>query len=222
MAKKSDKSNKTMHVLSLLTADKSPSAQEEASVKVIDSGESGKDKLAEQIEEQLEHALQEELKKTEQESASVLEAEAEKEPEPETERLEEAEPEIASVLEAEQEPEMERLEEAEPEIEHVSEAEAEKEAEPEPEEPDYAFVNVMETIALEHLRENQERFHTCTCNRCTVDVLALTLNEVRPKYVVVQKGAVSALTSFFEKKYMTDLLVAMVKACIQVAKNPRH
>ena len=198
MAKKSDKSNKTMHVLSLLTADKSPSAQEEASVKVIDSGECGKDKLAEQIEEQLEHALQEELKKTEQESASVLEAE--QEPEPETERLEEAEPEI----------------------EHVSEAEAEKEAEPEPEEPDYAFVNVMETIALEHLRENQERFHTCTCNRCTVDVLALTLNEVRPKYVVVQKGAVSALTSFFEKKYMTDLLVAMVKACIQVAKNPRH
>ncbi len=190
MAKKLEKNNKTMHVLSLLTADKSTSAQEEPSVKVIESGESRKDTLAEQIGEQLENALKEEQQEEKAEEPQKLE---------EPQRPEEAQSEEAQ--------EQKKIQENSSELEKES---------------DYVFVNMMEAIAKEHLRENQERFSTCTCSRCTMDVLALTLNTVQPRYVVVQKGAVSGLTSFFEKKYMTDLLVAMVQACIKVAKNPRH
>lgn len=196
MAKKLEKNNKTMHVLSLLTADKSTSAQEEPSVKVIESGESRKDTLAEQIGEQLENALKEEQQEEKAEEPQKLEEPQELE---EPQRPEEAQSEEAQ--------EQKKIQE--------NSSEPEKES-------DYVFVNMMEAIAKEHLRENQERFSTCTCSRCTMDVLALTLNTVQPRYVVVQKGAVSGLTSFFEKKYMTDLLVAMVQACIKVAKNPRH
>ncbi len=87
---------------------------------------------------------------------------------------------------------------------------------------DYVFFNVMRAIVEDGLEENLKRFDACTCPRCRMDAMAIALNRLTPKYVVVDRGAVSALKDVYEKKYMADTLVAMVQACIEVAKNPRH
>ncbi len=87
---------------------------------------------------------------------------------------------------------------------------------------DYVFFNVMKAVVEDGLDENLRRFDACTCPRCRMDALAIALNRLAPKYVVVDRGAVSALKDVYEKKHMAETLVAMVQACIEVAKNPRH
>ena len=94
--------------------------------------------------------------------------------------------------------------------------------EPEEESPDYLFYNVMEDLVEGKVEENLKRFDACTCPRCRADATALALNHISPKYVVVEKSALTPMRNFYENKYAAEILVALVQACITVAKNPFH
>ena len=72
------------------------------------------------------------------------------------------------------------------------------------------------------VEENLNRFGACTCPRCRADAMALALNHISPKYVVLEKAAKMPMRNFYERKYSAEILVALVQACIIVAKNPNH
>ena len=128
-------------------------------------------------------------------------------------------------------PEMDKhapVQEEEPDEQVVSDElqEDEKPLSPEPNvenpAPGYVTLNVMETLVDMMALEYMEKFKICTCDRCLADVKALALTKLSGKYVVVDKDAVQPMINFYEKKYKSDIIVELTKACITIDENPHH
>lgn len=86
----------------------------------------------------------------------------------------------------------------------------------------YLFYNIMEKIVQEKAMKYMKQFGNCTCRRCEADTIALALSKLPPKYVVVKEDSISPLLNFYEDHYAGQIIVEITKACIVVNKNPRH
>ena len=62
----------------------------------------------------------------------------------------------------------------------------------------------------------------CTCDRCTMDMLAFALNCCPPKYVVTTKGKVYAKLNVLQGQFDVDVIRAITDAAVRVGKAPRH
>jgi len=62
----------------------------------------------------------------------------------------------------------------------------------------------------------------CHCDICRMDVQAIMLNNLKPKYVVTDKGALYAQLDDFDPQYKIDYMTVMSQAAIIVKKGPRH
>ena len=81
------------------------------------------------------------------------------------------------------------------------------------------LINIMELAVDQKLPEAMERFHCCTCDRCKKDVAALALNELTQRYMVTSQDNLNACRALVNSAEVTG---ALVKAVLQVRKNPRH
>lgn len=211
------KTNKTSHVLNLLT-NGAPEEAGEQSVQETGQKESGGTVTAEGQKAAPENKVivvneTSENEKLSNEIRNRLEAQLEAE---EAQAAKEA-PAQTPVKEAEA-----VLKEKE---EPVSEAPAEAPVseEPEKEEHTYRMLNVMETI-LEgtDLEGQMKQYGVCTCSRCNADVRALVLTRLPAKYVIVDNIAASPMIGYTENKYRTQIFTEIMKACITVKEHPRH
>ncbi len=84
------------------------------------------------------------------------------------------------------------------------------------------LVNIAEILAREKLSLVMERMKVCTCKTCTNDVLALALNSLPTKYVTTDAGKQHFQLDVYKKQYETDILAALTKACVRVKASPRH
>ena len=84
------------------------------------------------------------------------------------------------------------------------------------------LVNIAEILAREKLSLVMERMKVCTCKTCTNDVLALALNSLPTKYVTTDAGRQYFQLDVYKKQYETDILAALTKACVRVKASPRH
>lgn len=85
------------------------------------------------------------------------------------------------------------------------------------------FKNYMEEVVestLEQILSYRE--DVCTCDRCRLDIKALALNHLPPKYVVTDKGYVYTKVNELESQFKADVTVAVTNALKTVRKNPRH
>lgn len=89
-------------------------------------------------------------------------------------------------------------------------------------EPDFVYVNIMESIVKDKIIYFMRQFDVCTCDRCVADTIALTMNGLIPRYIVTSPAAVDPLISFYTNKLISDVTVEATKACIIVKDNPRH
>ena len=62
----------------------------------------------------------------------------------------------------------------------------------------------------------------CHCEICRLDVMAIMLNNLKPKYVVTHKGALYAQLDDFDPQYRIDMVTLMSQAAILVKSNPKH
>ena len=62
----------------------------------------------------------------------------------------------------------------------------------------------------------------CHCDTCRLDVMALMLNTLKPKYVVTDTGALYAQLDEFEPQNKIDFMTIMSQSCEMVKKDPRH
>ena len=92
----------------------------------------------------------------------------------------------------------------------------------ESEELDYKFVNVFEEIVRSKVLDAMQKFDVCTCDRCIVDVVALTVTNLPAKCIVTDKDAVFPLLSYYSNKYATQVQTELVKACVRIKENPHH
>lgn len=89
-------------------------------------------------------------------------------------------------------------------------------------EPDFVYVNIMESIVKDKIIYFMRQFDVCTCDRCVADTIALTMNGLIPRYIVTSPASVDPLISFYTNKLISDVTVEATKACIIVKDNPRH
>ncbi len=198
----SRKTNKTNHVLNLLTSGVKAASETETpagqppSVSIVRKNDDG---VADQIRDTLEKEFQTAVKEEMDEKEARKEKEAQKQ---------NAQKKKAPVSEKKEEPPKKSQEPS------VGKAEED--------EDDFFIVNVMERLVREKAPQYISQFHVCGCRRCLADVTALALTELPAKYVVINRSAVSPLMNFYSTKYAGRITVEVTKACMAVQKNPHH
>lgn len=222
------KTNKTSHVLNLITGSQPPvassgetqppssasgetqqegSAAEEpvrvpsSNVTVVDPREEGK--LAEEIQKNLIQELEKEQTEEQAEQPGKQEEQPEEQPEEQTEEQTE-QPKTNAGTPVQKEPEQQEEQKQE-------------------DGPSYRVVNIMEEILtpeliLDALKSND----TCTCSRCQADVKALMLTRLPPKYIVADNTTVPMLLTFYRNKFRVAVLSQSMRACMEVKEHPRH
>lgn len=225
------KTNKTSHVLNLITGSQPPvapsgetqqegSAAEEpvrvpsANVTVVDPREEGK--LAEEIQKNLIR----ELEKEQTEEQAEQPREQEEQSEEQTERSEEQTEQPNEQAEQTQEQTEQPQTNAGTPVQKEPEQQEEQKQE---DRPSYRVVNIMEEILtpeliLDALKNND----TCTCSRCQADVKALMLTRLPPKYIVADNTAVPMLLTYYHNKFRVAVLSQSIRACMKVKEHPRH
>ena len=225
------KTNKTSHVLNLITGSQPPvapsgetqqegSAAEEpvrvpsANVTVVDPREEGK--LAEEIQKN----LIQELEKEQTEEQAEQPREQEEQSEEQTERSEEQTEQPNEQAEQTQEQTEQPQTNAGTPVQKEPEQQEEQKQE---DGPSYRVVNIMEEILtpeliLDALKSND----TCTCSRCQADVKALMLTRLPPKYIVADNTAVPMLLTYYHNKFRVAVLSQSIRACMDVKERPRH
>lgn len=69
------------------------------------------------------------------------------------------------------------------------------------------------------LKENTD---ICNCKKCRMDIAAISLNNLKPKYVVTEKGELYTKTAEMEPQFEVDIIREVTKAIEIVRKQPRH
>ena len=89
--------------------------------------------------------------------------------------------------------------------------------------PDIKMVNKMEVMVKYSIEENfRLNRKICQCERCRMDVMALALNTLPPRYVVTDFGEVMTQFEVQSSQWRADVMVAVIKAMELVKKKPRH
>ena len=241
------KTNKTSHVLNLITGSQPPvassgetqpsssasgetqqegSAAEEpvrvpsANVTVVDPREEGK--LAEEIQKNLIREMEKEQEEKHAEEQAEQSREQEEQPEQPQEQTKQTQEQPEQPEEQPQikvgTPVQEKTKEPESQEEPGSQEEQKQE-----DGPSYRVVNIMEEILtpeliLDALKSNG----TCTCSRCQADVKALMLTRLPPKYIVADNTTVPMLLTFYRNKFRVAVLSQSIRACMEVKEHPRH
>ena len=234
------KTNKTSHVLNLITGSQPPvassgetqpsssasgetqqegSAAEEpvrvpsANVTVVDPREEGK--LAEEIQKN----LIQELEKEQTEEQAEQPGEQEEQSEEQSEEQPEEQTEEQQEEQTEEQTEQPKTNAGTPVQKEPEQQEEQKQEDG----PSYRVVNIMEEILtpeliLDALKSNG----TCTCSRCQADVKALMLTRLPPKYIVADNTAVPMLLTYYHNKFRVAVISQSIRACMDVKERPRH
>lgn len=64
--------------------------------------------------------------------------------------------------------------------------------------------------------------NVCTCPKCVLDIKAISLNKLPPRYVVTRSGEVFKKLDELDKQYYADTVAAIAEAAMTVTRNPMH
>lgn len=82
--------------------------------------------------------------------------------------------------------------------------------------------NYMEVIVSNLMDEILKDINACTCDKCKLDVAAIALNDLPPKYIVTEKGELYSKISTLRQQFEVDVISAVTKAVVLVKRSPRH
>ena len=91
-----------------------------------------------------------------------------------------------------------------------------------PERNKVEMVNVNEEYVKQCVRKTMKDLGSCQCETCFTNACAIALNELQPKYVTTQKGALLTGINNTRVSDHVDIMVQVTKAVMKVMKNPRH
>ncbi|KXL54561.1 late competence development protein ComFB [Anaerotignum neopropionicum] len=86
----------------------------------------------------------------------------------------------------------------------------------------FHYLNVYERLVLERLEEFQNMFGVCPCQRCKADIISIALSNLPAKYIVTDNPRIIPLLSFYREKYKTAVAAQLSNACVMVKQNPLH
>ena len=86
----------------------------------------------------------------------------------------------------------------------------------------YVSVNVMQALVEEKVDKCMAEAGMCTCPRCRIDVIALTLSQLPSKYVVLHANDTLPMLTVYANRYSTVVTSQIMAACQRIKDNPRH
>lgn len=87
----------------------------------------------------------------------------------------------------------------------------------------FKLFNVMELIVGLTLKEHLHSLNLhCHCRHCQLDVMAITLNNLSPQYVVKEEGSAYIKAKYMEDQNQANVLAALAQAAVTVRNNPNH
>jgi len=91
-----------------------------------------------------------------------------------------------------------------------------------PSEDDLMYVNIMQKMVEDKASRYIKMLGLCTCPQCTMDVKALALSNLVPKYAVTPKQIPIPMLTIYEQRYGNIVSTQLMNACKTVMKKPRH
>ena len=85
-----------------------------------------------------------------------------------------------------------------------------------------ALRNYTEEAVQSFMNRWFEEANCCHCEDCRLDVMALMLNQLPPKYVVTEKGALFAQMEEFDPQVRIDFISLLTQSADLVRVYPRH
>lgn len=68
----------------------------------------------------------------------------------------------------------------------------------------------------------KKREDMCQCEQCQMDIAAIALNHLKPKYVVTEKGELFTKVDEMDIQFSADLIKEITEAMDVVSKRPHH
>jgi len=87
---------------------------------------------------------------------------------------------------------------------------------------DVILVNKMENAVKQMAEQMMSGSGVCSCSRCLLDVLALALNTLPPKYVVTNIGNAVTNVDLDSSQCKANVTMAICNAINVVKDRPRH
>ncbi len=83
--------------------------------------------------------------------------------------------------------------------------------------------NYME-LAVDHVLPNLMKVFPaiCFCDKCQMDMKALALNNLKPHYIVSEKGQLYSKVQEMGIQFETDVMKALIDAIAVVGAKPKH
>ena len=75
---------------------------------------------------------------------------------------------------------------------------------------------------LNHVIKTASININCQCDSCKLDIMAIALNLLPPKYIVTDKGLLYSKVSNMNQQFNADIIASLTKSIDIVNKNPRH
>lgn len=82
--------------------------------------------------------------------------------------------------------------------------------------------NYMEEIVFSQMKDILNDINVCTCDKCLLDIAAIALNDLPPKYIVTEKGELYSKINTLGQQFEVDVVSAITKAAVLVKRKPRH
>lgn len=84
------------------------------------------------------------------------------------------------------------------------------------------LINLIEDV-VSHTIDDVKKYHDfCTCPQCRLDISAIALNKIPPRYVVSSRGASYGRAEMLAMQKELDVLALVLEAVRLVQKSPRH
>ena len=82
--------------------------------------------------------------------------------------------------------------------------------------------NHMEEVVFNQMSTVLEDIKMCKCDKCQLDIAAIALNELPPKYVVTEKGILFSKIDSLQQQFEIGVTAAIIRAALLVRKSPWH
>ncbi len=87
---------------------------------------------------------------------------------------------------------------------------------------DFALYNIARRLVEENVDKYIKAFEVCTCRRCRNDIIALSLNYIPPKYVVMHPAELVLRSDMYGIRHHGEITAQIMRACKQVKEHPNH
>ncbi|AEF17197.1 Late competence development protein ComFB [Thermoanaerobacterium xylanolyticum LX-11] len=82
--------------------------------------------------------------------------------------------------------------------------------------------NYMEEAVKDVIDNVLKDLDVCKCGKCKLDIMALTLNNLPPKYYDTEKGEVYTKVNELKRQFEVDIISQITKAAFYVNQHKRH